>query len=380
MGLIALALANLLRRPSPFAAFLLGFAAGLGVWARANVLWLVAAGAAAALAGFGRRAIPSFRHLAAAAAGGLLGALPLILYEIRSSFATLQFISNFSQALTLSRFAQRLRALVELMISDGEQRSIWWGPPLPSWQMGLGAALLAFVLFCLFARPSSRNPDTSRWRRAFAASTVALMSILLTSRLGVSQHHLIAVLPLALAALAIISWEVGQAFRSAIPLLGLSVVGLLGLSLAWDLRIDRGLRRTGGIYVWSSATEDVAAHLKTHPVPPSRLKILQWGLQNNLYVASGGAVRGSELFWGATNALSARGISWREELRDGGSFLFYLFPTSPAPEAAAGFSAALAQYPGPRHKTLFQDRSGAPVIALVEIPADGPELPAVERR
>lgn len=375
MGLIALALANHLRRPSPFAAFLLGFAAGLGVWARANVLWLLAAAAAAALVAFGRRAVPSRRHIAAAAAGGFLGALPLILYEIRSEFVTLRYISAASRPLTIPRFGARLRALAELMISDSEQRSIWWGPPLPPWQMALGGALLVLVAVSLFVAIGSNDSHVSRWRRAFAASAAVLTGILLTSGLGVSQHHLVAILPLALAALATLSFELGRRSRRAVPLLALAAAGLLALSLSWDLRIDRGLRRTGGKYVWTSALSDVAMHLKAHPVPPNRLKILQWGFQNNLYVASGGAVHGSELFWGATKTRSARGIPWRDELRDGGSFLFYLFPTSPAPDALQGFSAALAEYQGPRRRKLFPDRSGADVIALVEVPPPGSAIP-----
>jgi hypothetical protein len=369
MGLIALTLVNLLRRPSPFAAFLLGIGAGLGIWARANVLWLLAAAAAAALVGFGRRAAPRPRQFTAASAGGLLGALPLILYEIRSDFVTLRYISAASQALTLPRFGARLRALVELMISDGEQRSIWWGPPLPSWQMALGGALLVLVAASLFVGIGSDDSDVPRWRRAFSASAIVLTGILLTSGLGVSRHHLVAVLPLPLAALATLSLELTRRSRRAAPLLALAAAGLLALFLSWDFRIDRGLRRTGGKYVWTSAISDVAVHLESHPVPPNRLKVLQWGFQNNLYVASGGTVHGSELFWGATKALSARGIPWKEELRDGGSFLFYLFPTSPAPEALEGFSAALAEYQGPGRRKVFPDRSGADVIALVEIPS-----------
>jgi hypothetical protein len=367
MGLMALALAAYLRRPSPITAFLFGAAAGLGVWGRANVLWLVAAAAAGALAGFGRRAIPPPRHLAAAAAGGFLGALPLVLYELRSGFWTLRLMSVMSQPLTSSRLAARLRDLAELLISDAEQRAIWWGPPLPGWQMALGAALFASGLLCGFWRLRPPDSEISRWRRAFSATAAVLSAILLASRLGVSQHHLVAVLPLVVGALVLLSLEIGRAASKAVPLLGLAAAGLLALSLSWDVRIDQGLRRTGGKYVWTSAIEDVAAHLKTHPVPPSRLKILQWGFQNNLYVASGGAVHGVELFWGATKERSGRRVTWSEEIRDGGSFLFYLYPTSPAPEAAEGFSAALAEHRSPHGERLFRDRTGAPVIVLVEM-------------
>src|SRR5437868_433524 len=82
--------------------------------------------------------------------------------------------------------------------------------------------------------------------------------------------------------------------------------------------------------VCSSAVDDVGRYLQSHPVAPSRLKILSWGFQSNLYVGSGGSVHGSELFWGATKARSSRGNTWESEIRDGGSFLLFSFPTGSA--------------------------------------------------
>ena len=370
MGLIALALESHLRRRSTHSALLFGVAAGIGVWARANVLWLLASGIVAALLAFGRRAVPARRHIAAMMIGGSLGALPLIAYEVGSRLATLRFIASTRTSLSGPLIAQRLRALVELMISDGEQRGIWAGPPLPRWGIAIEAVLVTLVLLCAVIRIRSGDPAISRWRRAFALSAVLLTIILLTSRLGIQQHHLAAVLPLALSALAILSIEVVRHLRPAILPLGALAVGFAVLCLSWDARIDRGLRQTGGKRVFSSAVYDLDEYLESHHVPTDRLKILSWGLRNNLYVISRGSVYGSELFWGATKARSSRGMSWDSEIRDGGSFLFFLFPTgSPALEAAAeGFSEALRGYDGPRRERLFADRSGDPFARLVEIP------------
>ena len=41
-----------------------------------------------------------------------------------------------------SEWPHLLRETAELMISDGEQRGIWAGPQMPSWQIGVGAVLL----------------------------------------------------------------------------------------------------------------------------------------------------------------------------------------------------------------------------------------------
>ncbi len=377
MGLLCLALENYLRRQSNRSALLLGIAAGFGIWARANVLWLLASLIAAALFAFGRRALPPRAQLRAIAGGACLGALPLIVYEVGSRLATFRYIETASQPLSSEKVAERLRELAELMISDGEQRRIWSGPPLPFWEMGIGAALLAAVLCCLFLPGAAAVPAVARWRRAFAMSAVVLSAIMLASRLGVGQHHLVAVLPLALGTLVVLSIEVARRWRRAIPLLAAAAVGPALIFLSWDIRIDRGLRASQGIGFWSSAVDDVGRYLQLHPVAPSRLKILNWGFQSNLYVGTGGSVHGSELFWGATKARSSRGNTWESEIRDGGSFLLFSFPAGSAflDAAAQGFAEALQKHEGLRRETRFLDRFGSPVVLLIEIePAAQPRL------
>lgn len=369
MGLTALALTLYLRRRSTFSGLLLGAAAGLGVWARANLLWLIAAVILASLFTWGRRAVAPRRHITAMLAGGFLGVLPLTIYEVNSRLATFRFMSSTRQALSAQTIAQRFRALGELMIADGEQQGIWAGPALTHWEMGIGGALLLLVVGSLFVRIGPGDPETARWRRACALSAVLMTMIMVTSGLGISQHHLVAVLPLAVAALAVFCVEVVRRFRAAILPLAAAAAGFVVLCLSWDVRIESGLRRTGGIRVWSSAIDGVHEYLASHPVPPDRLKILSWGLQNNLYVISAGAVYGTELFWSGTEALSPRGIPWGSEIADGGSFLMYSFDkgSSRLSAGARGFWQALEGYGGPRRDTTFFDRSGSPVAVLVEI-------------
>ncbi len=304
------------------------------------------------------------------AIGGCCGAFPLVLYEVGSRLATCQYIADARQPLSAGRMAHLLRETAELMISDGEQRGIWAGPPMPSWQIGVGAVLLASVALCLFVGVPSEDSGISRWRRAFAVSAVVLVGIMLTSGLHIAPHHLVAVLPLALAALAILSVEAFSRFRIAAPLLVAAAAGLSLLLVSWDVRIDRGLRQSEGKGVWSSAVDEVRRYVHSRPVHPDRLKILNWGFLHNLYVGSGGSVHGSELFWGATRARSSRGLTWESEILDGGEFLLYVFPTGPPSlnAGAEGFSRALKEYRGPRRERRFFDRSGSPVALLVEIP------------
>jgi hypothetical protein len=369
MGLSALALAVFLRRRTIPSALLVGIAAGLGVWGRANVLWLLAAAIAAALLVAGRRAIPAAKHSAAMALGAVLGGLPLALYEFASKLGTLRFMSDTRQPVSRSMLVQRLRGLAEVMVSDGEQTFIWGGRRAGTWELGLGAVLCALVLVAVFAPARPNNVEISRWRRGFAVTAVLLAGIMLASGLNVSQHHLVAVVPLALAALAVFAVEIGRRPRSAGPLFAATAVALAGVWLGADFRIDDGLRRTGGRRVFSSGIEDVRAFLAANPLPPERLKILDWGFQNNLYVLSGGSTYGTELYWAATKTASSRGLAWESEIRDGGSFLLFLFKTDPALSAGSeGFRQALASYTGPRRDEVFFDRTGHPYARLIEIP------------
>jgi hypothetical protein len=369
MGLVALALTLHLRRGTVFSAFVLGLAAGIGVWGRANVIWLLASAAAAALWVWGRRALPSAKHVLAMAVGGAVGALPLIVYELRSQLATFRYISSSRQELSARVLEPRLRGLADVVISDAEQHHIWGGGTAPSWQLGIGAALLVAVFAAALLPARGIDPAAARWRKAFGAAAAILAGIMLASRLHVSEHHLVAVLPLAAGALSILAVEVGRAFRPAAPGLAVLAAYLAALFFGWDVRIDRGLRQTGGQRVFSSALSDLGAHLVAHPVAPERLKILDWGLLNNLYVASGGAVSGTELYWEATRERSRRGWTWDAEIRDGGTFLLYRFPQASSPLSAAseGFSEALRRFDGPRRETVFSDRSDSPVVALVEV-------------
>jgi hypothetical protein len=253
------------------------------------------------------------------------------------------------------------------MIADAEQRQIWSGPPLRRWELGVGIALLLLVLPAAIL--PTRDSAAGKWRRAFATAAIVLAALMLASRLGIAQHHLIAVLPLALSAVTLLALETARRFRSAMPPLAVLGVGLLALFVRWDLRIDRGLRRTGGTWSYSSAIDDARRHLASNHVPPERLKILNWGFQNNFYVASGGALYGTELYWGATRDMGRPGRTWAQEIADGGSFLAFVTPAgvSPLNAASEGFAEALARYEGPRRETVFPDRLGKPHVRLVEI-------------
>lgn len=368
LGLVSLALLGHLRRRSATSAFLLGAAAGLGAWARLNVLWLLAALAAGALLAFGRRAIPPRREAIALAAGAFLGALPLIAYEAASGLATLQFIRQTQRPWSLGLGLERLRGLADVLIAGEEQRAVWGGPALPPWQLGLGALVLGLGAVAAALPVAGPDENLARWRRLFGAATVVATLLLATSRLNVIGHHLVAALPLAIASVVLLAAEV-RTRRTVVGPLAALLAGLAAVSLLWDWRIERGLRSSGGRQFFSSAVYPLAQRLEAMGVPPERLKVLTWGLHPNLYVVSGGRVHGTDLFWKATTERSSRGRLWDDEVREGGTFLLSLLPTGSESldAAAAGFRRAYERYAGPRRETRFFDGSGRPVILLVEV-------------
>ncbi len=377
MGLMALALAFYGSRSSGIPAFLLGACAGLAVWARANLVWLIAAGCAGALVAFGRRAIPRKSRLLALAAGGICGALPLWVYEAGSGLGTWRFFVGARHPWTAARSVERLRALARTLIADGEQRAIWSGPPPTAWEWGAGAGLLVLVAAALLIPTGPGDGDRGRWRRALAAAAAALAFLLVSSRLTVSEHHLVAVLPLAAAALAVFLVEARERRARGTAALAAVLASWALLSLVADVRVASGLARTRGRSFWSSAIDDAGASLRSHPVPVSRLKIVSWGLQKNLYVSSSGAVYGTEIYRDASLEKSARGLSWDEEIREGGTFLLLAFPAGDASLdlAAEGFQRALrarsgpSEEAGPIRERIFRDTSGNPIVRMLQIPA-----------
>jgi hypothetical protein len=365
MGLLGLALTLYLRRRSAATAFLLGVAAGLGVWGRANFVWLLGAVILAALIVYGPQCFSSVRHVLAGLAGALVGGAPLLLYEAASRGGTWRAASAMRQPFSPGRPGARLGLMTELMVSTRQLRGIWGGPGTQRWEIGIGAALLVLVGVALVARIPASDPSVSAVRRAFALSTLALAVILVLSGLPVGQHHMLAVVPPALATLAIFGVELGRRSQGATVVLVALAAGAAAVSIGWDARIDRGLRDTEGCGVWSSALFRIRDRLAADRVAPDRLKILDWGFQNNLYVVSGGSVFGTELFWGATPERSSRGVSWADEIRDGGIFLGVSGSTS---SAAEGFDTALRMDPVEHRETVFRDLHGVPVARLVDVP------------
>src|SRR5207253_3498377 len=124
----------------------------------------------------------------------------------------------------------------------------------------------------------------------------------------------------------------GRAFVSGLAILYFS------LAIYWQAVTLRGLWNSGGTAQWSDAVFTLSAYLQ-QKYPDREIKILDWGLQNNLYVLSDGKIRSRELYGGASDEVSSR---WMEEIRQGGVFLMNGPSNRQFPAASIAFLEALA--------------------------------------
>jgi hypothetical protein len=369
LGLVCLALARYLRRPAMGAAFMLGIACGFAVWARLNFIWFLGAGATAALLVSGRRAVKLPRHILPVVVGGIVGGAPVVAYEFLSRFATLRFMNAYGLKDPLAKLLPvRFFQFSELLVSDGELRAIWAGPPIPDWQrLVFSLVLLGSIVVALLVKDGEAE-RAARWRRGFALALLLFVGVMVTSSMNVLQHHLVTALPLAIGVAVL-------AFQAIVSRLRLwryvaAVVGAFCISVMvyWDVSAVLGLQRTGGVNYWSDAIFTVAdTVVRKHVDQP--VKVLDWGLGNNLYVLGRGQIRVQELFWGATVEGTASGERWSDLIARGGVFLTggdRSLKGAFAP-ALEGFREALVRTGAAYQVTLFRERGGAVFAELVEV-------------
>ncbi|HTM50183.1 MAG TPA: glycosyltransferase family 39 protein [Bryobacteraceae bacterium] len=361
LGLLCLTLSHYLDRNSARAAFWLGVAMGLGVWARANFVWQLASLAAAAVVMLGRRILRPASHWAAASMGGLAGGAPFLLYQAISQGGTWQAVGMFTTRESPAQlFTTRLVMFSETLLSDREHRAIWDGPPMPGWQRWLFPLIvLAACLICL------------RWGglagRLGTFVLLFLAAFLFLSRMPVAEHHLIVLVPLAaVTAVFAVSTLLARYRWGRTAAAGLALL-YLGSALYWQVGAVRGVARTGGTGQWSDAVYPLADYLQ-ETYPGREIKILDWGLQNNLYVLSDGAIRSREIYGGGESRQEPD-PGWLDQIRQGGVFLLNGPSNRQFPAASNSFLAALAAARPPMRRFTVRQQSGQPYAEIVEITA-----------
>ena len=346
LGLLCLALRRYLARATVAAAFCVGLAVGFGTWARVNFVW--AAGAILlAIVIVARRKLLEvpLRHWGAALAGAALGSLPLIVYQVISHGGTFEAASMFVSHDSLgARLWTRLVMFAETLLCDREHRAMWNGPFMPAWQRWLfPAVVLAACAACLRMR---------EWMaRIVAWSFVFFAAALFFSRLMVAEHHLVALVPFA-ATMVVMAlparwplWIVGGVYAAC--------------AFSWQTAAVAGLRATGGVGPWSDGIVTLATRLE-QSYADRTIKILDWGLQYNLYTITDARLHAVEIYGGPPR-------DWTEELRQGGVFLYFAPAGRQMPETTNAFLAALGEAAPVAHRTSVPQRDGTPWAELLEV-------------
>jgi hypothetical protein len=346
MGLVCAALSRYLDRQSMGNALLLGAAAGFGVWARSNFLWLIVAGGLAALITFRRQAIPPLAHIGGMLVGAVAGAAPWLVYQIISRGGTFEAITMFAVQDTWQQMlTSRSVMFAETLLSDREHRVMWSAPPVPEWQPWLFAAIvLTASVLCL---------RRTGWPRAIALTFLLLAAPFLGARLPVAEHHLIALVPLAICIVVLALAH----FRR----LGIAVAAIyFSCALYTQFRTVEGLAETGGTGPWSDAIFPLTDYLEQLYSADQEIKVIDWGLQNSIYVLSDGRVRTREV-------LDAN-HDWAFDIAHGGVFLMNGPENRQIPAPTEAFLKALEAVHPKAKRMAVRQRNGARFAEIVDIP------------
>jgi len=257
--------------------------------------------------------------------------------------------------------------LAETLLSDGEHRIMWGAVNLPDWQFWLFP--IAVALGCLVCLATFLVVDRRRWSAAqIAALSFLLLGVFLfSSRLQVSEHHLIAMIPLAAVVVVLAFAVVKEKFRWGWILAATMATVYAGSAFYWQFAVMQGLKKTGGIGVWSDAVLDVAQQLDQQ-YAGRYIMILDWGLQENLYVLTDGRLNAHEIMWDPqTNPNGGPPRPWMDMIREGGVFLVHGPEAREYPAASEGFLRTLdSARPVIKRYTATQ-RNGSTYAQIIEV-------------
>ena len=359
-----------LKSPGTARACLVGLAAGIAVWNRLNFAWLLVSAAVAAVLVLRRSVRIPRRQLGALAAGGLIGCFPVVVYELLSRGGTLAFIRHARLDLDLfSLFQARVPMLIDAVLCDHDCRAVWDGPAsLPLW---LSAFLGAGVLFGFVAAVLRKDKTPAAlWHRLAAMFCLTFAAVMTFSRLPVAHHHVITLAPAAAFVVVLALGWLATRYRVGKIVAGAFALVYFCAAMFWSVALIRGLERTGGTDSWSDAIYFVNDYLETHR-RGGQVKILDWGLHNNLFVLSNGEIKAEELFWAADAENAGAGKPWAEQLRVGDLYLTNAEGKRHFPKATLGFERALAESGFSFQRAQFRTRTGTPYAELISVlPAD----------
>ncbi len=360
-GLVCLALSGYVRRSSARAAFWVGVAMGFGIWARANFLWMDIAILSAAFIVLRRQFLFPLRHWIAWVTGGVIGGLPFLIYQIHSRFGTWEATNMFAANEPLSyRLLARAVMLAETLLTDREHRAMWDGPAMPGWQPWLFSAVVVVSVVICAAMSGRWDRERSMWARGVALTFVVLGLFLFLTRTRVAEHHLVALVPLA-AVVVVLACSILQArFRWGRGVAGALGAVYLGSVFYWQVQTIEGLHRTRGVGAWSDGVYALARRLP-QKYGAQEIKILDWGLENNLYVLTDARLHMREIYSDGAHR------PWIDEIEGGGVFLLNGPDNRQFPVASRAFLEDVASTQPTMQSFSVLQRSGVPFAEIIDI-------------
>jgi hypothetical protein len=360
-GLVCVAISSYVRNPSTASAFWIGAAMGFGVWSRANFVWLMISIVSVAVIVLRRKLLAPLGHWLAWIGGGALGGLPFLVYQVHSKGGTWEATNMFIAREPLAdRLFTRLVLFSETLLTDREHRAMWDGPAMSDWQRWLfPAAVLVSLVVCL----AMSRRTKSLWAQGASLTFLFLGLFIFFSKTPIAEHHLIALVPLAVMVVVLACSLLQARFRWGRSVsAGLAAVYLSSV-FYWEVQTIEGLHRTHGVGPWSDAIYTVARELPKK-YPTQEVKILDWGLENNLYVLADARLHTREIYSDNAHA------PWIDEIRRGGVFLMNGSENRQFPEASEAFLKTLAEARPAIERVTYPQHSGIAFAEVIDIRPD----------
>ncbi len=357
------------------------FAAGLGVWDKLNFGWIVASAALGLALVAGREVARRLEWNTVLVAGGgfVLGALPLIAYNLRSHFASISAVGDIGKgSSTLSAFpidephapsggllaqlGDRLDVLWRLLDGQEVARALASSLPTHFAELSLLFALGAIVVAAGIIVPArgSREARVGLFLLIFGAGTLLAAAATGSAFHG---HHVILVYPVPhmLLALALV-WA---ARRRRV----LAVLAALALSLgvAASAEVIHTMDRTDGRGLWSARIYDLERYATQAHARDLGVGV-DWGLAQPLWGLSQGKLRIEDPSFVLEEGRRPAGRVLAQSLRDPHAwYVLHSRATTVYPGARRRFFDAV-RADGKRAKLVrtFRGRKGAPLYEVYE--------------
>ncbi|HUK19120.1 MAG TPA: glycosyltransferase family 39 protein [Bryobacteraceae bacterium] len=296
------------RSLSLFLAFLLF---GLAVWDKALALWMLSGIGIAAMLTVPRRILDTvnLRRIGIAIGGLLLGASPLLIYNLTHRFATLQENSarDFSDLQGRARLLQNTvngQAMFGWLVEEDQDTP---APHPPSGALESLSADISSIaghprhslmvygfLLALLLAPLARGPDLRAILFALAALALAWIQMATTANAGGSVHHSILLWPLPAMVIAVsLAAATRRLGRAGLPVV-LALTAILAASEALVTNEYYALMvRDGGTVPWTDAVYTLSDYLKSSHA--KTVACVDWGIMDSLRLLNRGTL---PLRWG----------------------------------------------------------------------------------